>query len=89
MRGITLSLGHSSHVEVALEGGKCHGTSDNSSIVTHCKGSVSSDSELATLYILASADMDAMSAIRWILQFRTSGGSRVPEACVVKQPMIF
>jgi hypothetical protein len=28
-----------------------------------------------------------MRAMRWILQFRTSGGSRVPEACVLKQPM--
>ena len=36
------------------------------------------------LYILASADMDATSAMRWVRQLRTSGGSRVPEACVVQ-----
>lgn len=37
-------------------------------------------------HLLASADMEATRAIKWMVQLRTSGGSLVPEAWVL-QPM--
>ncbi|GKT51674.1 uncharacterized protein ColSpa_11854 [Colletotrichum spaethianum] len=38
--------------------------------------------------VLAKADMLATSAIKWMRQFRTSGGSSVPDAWVLKKPML-
>jgi hypothetical protein len=40
------------------------------------------------LNLLARADIEATRAMRWIRQLRTSGGSSVPDACVLKQPMM-
>jgi hypothetical protein len=89
LSSVALRLRHALHVEVTLEGCESHGAADNCSIVTHYFSiSLHPSPFIRSRNILANADMDAMSAIKWILQFRTSGGSSVPLAWVVKQPIL-
>lgn len=79
--GVAQSLGHAIHFEVTDERVQCHSSANNGSIVPHCHHDQIFAVELNfSLYLLARADMEAISAMTWMRQLRTSGGSSVPVA---------
>jgi hypothetical protein len=79
--GVTLCLFDEVKAKVPHERGQCHGSSNNRSIISDCLGQYAfSYNRIDSKDSLARADMLATVAIRWIRQFRTSGGSLVPDA---------
>lgn len=79
--GVAHSLGHAIHFKIADERVQCHSSANNGSVVPHCHHDQISVVQWSfSVYLLARADMEAISAMTWIRQLRTSGGSRVPVA---------
>lgn len=80
--GIAVSFGNSIHSKVSNERVESHCATNHSSVIAHLPivSTGCATRYAQRLNLLARADIEAIRAMRWILQLRTSEGSNVPDA---------